>query len=143
MRTGWCWAGAAALAALLAASADGRAQPAGPFDGFWMVDVSCAMGRDGAAPYRWHFPAEVRGGAVRGQRGQPGQPNSSTLAGRIAPNGDAQITNDGLTGPPEYSVGRVAPGYPFHHDVVAHFAGRAGSGIAHGVRDCTYAFAKS
>lgn len=113
-----------------------------PFDGTWNVSVQCAQAADGAEAYNWSFPAQVRNGFMRGQRGAPGGINSSSISGQIKPDGSALLAVSGRTGRPEYSVGRVAPGHPFHFTVTAHFDARSGSGKRNELRPCNLAFSK-
>jgi len=112
------------------------------FDGAWRVTVDCAEASDGARGYHWSFPVQVRGSVMRGQRGTPGAINSATISGRIGPDGAALLSVSGRTGDPDYSVGRVAAGYPFHFTATAHFDERSGSGKRNELRPCDLSFVK-
>ncbi len=133
-----------ALGALILALLPGVASAAGSqkFDGVWNVTLDCAEAPDGAKGYHWTFPAQVRNGVMRGQRGTPGANSSGTISGQIKPDGAAQLSVSGRTGDPDYSVGRVAPGYPFHFTVTAHFDERSGSGKRNELRACDLSFTK-
>lgn len=120
----------------------GRAAGSQPFDGTWNVVVDCAQAPDGARPYRWRFPAEVRGGSLLGQFRHPEMNASGTLSGQILPNGDAFLRMNGNTGSPQYTLGRVAAGTPFHYTVTAHFGQQSGSGRRNERRQCDLTFTR-
>jgi hypothetical protein len=115
------------------------------FDGLWTVTVDCprtATGSTGAEGYVVHFFVEVKDGALHGQRGNEGQPNSLTLVGQILPDGSAAITAHGLTGDPKYAVDREAKGLPFTYRATARFEGSRGTGKRIDLRPCDLSFVK-
>ena len=125
-----------------AATPPAPASAAQPFDGSWQVVIDCAPTPDGARPYRWRFEAQVREGSLLGQFHEPGTNSSGTLSGIIRPNGDALLRMNGNTGSPQYSVGQVAVGTPFHYTVTAHFAATSGSGQRNELRQCDLTFTR-
>ena len=133
-----------ATAALLLVLAPASAEAAtSAFDGRWSVAVSCETAPDGASGYRWTFPASVSGGVMRGQYNTPGQSPSATLGGSIAASGAATLTVRGITGVPEYAVGRVRAGTPFRYTVKAQFDANSGAGERLELRRCTLSFSKT
>ena len=135
---------AAILAALASAAAPpAPASAAQPFDGSWQVVIDCAPTPDGTRGYRWRFDAQVRDGSLLGQFHEPGTNASGTLSGIIRPNGDALLRMNGNTGAPQYSVGQVAAGTPFHYTATAHFAATSGSGRRNELRQCDLTFTRN
>jgi len=61
------------------------------FDGTWNVTVDCAKAPDGALPYSWLFPANVRRGTILGHYQKPETIPSGTLSGQIGADGDALL----------------------------------------------------
>jgi len=57
-----------------AAWADGSPMDVSPFDGRWAVTLTCPRSPDGALPFRFDFPAEVKSSALHGENGVAGQP---------------------------------------------------------------------
>jgi hypothetical protein len=107
------------------------------------VSIACAQASDGGKAYDWIFSAVVSGGLLQGQRGDPWGTNSTTINGRIRPDGSALLKVYGKTGDSEYSVDRVKPGYPYHFTVTAHFDERAGAGKRNELRPCDATFTKN
>jgi hypothetical protein len=112
------------------------------FDGTWNVTVSCAKAPDGALPYTWLFPADVRSGAVLGHYQKPEDIPSGTLSGQIAVDGNALLTMEGLTGKIGYTLGKVNPGTPYRYTIKVHFHADHGTGTRNEGRACTLDFAK-
>ena len=50
---------------------------------------------------------------------------------------------EGLTGAPDYAVGRVRKLTPYHYSVAAQFSGARGTGTRTETRPCTLDFMKS
>lgn len=112
------------------------------FDGMWNVTVACAKAPDGALPYSWLFPADVRRGAVLGHYNKPETVPSGTLTGQIRADGDALLVMEGLTGNIGYTLGKVNPGTPYRYTIKAHFDAAHGTGKRNEGRACTLDFAK-
>ena len=116
-----------------------------PFDGLWAVTVDCprtSAGSTGAEGYVLHFFAKVKDGVLHGQRGNQGEPDSLTLAGKILPDGSAAITVRGLTGDPKHTVNREAKGFPYGWRATALFDGSRGIGKRTELRPCDLNFVK-
>jgi hypothetical protein len=112
-----------------------HAQPA-PFDGFWDVIFSCGPARDGASGYTRRFPATVQGGVLHGEVGVRGQPSYLALDGSIPPNGQAILLGQGLTGDPDYTIGRVMTASPYSFHLQVAFTGSRGTGRRLETRAC-------
>src|SRR5512132_3371638 len=77
------------------------------FDGTWTVALSCPDFRQGTRltkGYTYQFLVQVTGGILHGQHGTEGAPSWLRLDGTILPDGTANLTAQGLTGEPEYTV---------------------------------------
>lgn len=68
------------------------------YDGPWTGTLVCESTSPALPGWRYEFRAEVSKGAFRGQRGPTGKPGSETFEGTIEPNGNAKITQIGLSG---------------------------------------------
>lgn len=84
----------------------------------------------------------VTDGNLRVSRGNVGEPNSMTMAGRIAPDGSATLQANGQVGNAVYATNGAASGTPFSYVVTARFDGGRGTGQRLGVRSCNIAFAR-
>ena len=73
------------------------------------------------------FPAAVKDGALHGQHGVTGQPDSLTLTGKISSDGDASIAARGMSGDPKLAANRVSAGTPYGWRANARFEGSRGS----------------
>jgi hypothetical protein len=120
--------------------ADGSPLDVSRFDGRWAVTLTCPRSPDGALPFRFNFPAEVRGGVMHGENGVAGQPGSMTLDGKIGDDGAAVLDASGLTGMSAYNVDQTVRGVPYHHSVTAQFGSAAGSGHWVADRTCDFTF---
>lgn len=112
------------------------------FDGKWEVTLSCPPHHDDddAKGYVHRFPAEVKGGALRGVHGTEGQPSWHLLVGNIAPNGAAALTLDGIVNNPAYSINNAQRGKPYTYRVRAQFESSSGIGQRVGKRKCDFGF---
>ncbi|MDB5384123.1 MAG: hypothetical protein JWO26_3755 [Rhodospirillales bacterium] len=121
-----------------------RATPSAPsrFDGAWLITQTCPTTPNGARALTFSFGGVVRGGALRGERGVPGQPAWLRFEGVIEPDGSAVISARGLTGGSEYTLGRLPNGTPYSYVVHARFDHQRGTGTRQGGRECSIAFAR-
>lgn len=127
---------------LLTASAAAQAPGASGFDGQWAVLLTCPPSPDGALPFTWRFPAEIRGAVFHGVYGTVGQPASMSLDGRLQSDGSAQLQARGLTGQSAYNLNQTTRGVPFHYDVTARFDAAQGTGSWVTKRICQFTFTK-
>jgi len=142
---------AAALLAAAGAAAQTSASPSSDgrsttrFDGVWDAVVTCSdVNEKGqrAKGYVLQFPVEVKHGMLRGHFGQENVSNWLELEGRIEPDGSARLAARGLTGDPDYSVGRVQASSPYAYSVKAHFDQERGTGQRIELRPCQLTFFK-
>ena len=115
---------------------------ASPFDGAWAVTLVCPQAVDGAFGYTYRFGATVTDGVLHGENGTRGMPSWLALDGRIQPDGTALLSAEGLTGTPEYAVGRVPKMTSYRYRATARFSGTRGTGSRTEVRPCTLDFVK-
>ena len=105
------------------------------------MTLTCEKASDGALGYVFQFPAEVKDGQLHGEHGIAGHPTWLVIDGHIDSAGDAAILADGLTGHPDYSLGRVVEGQAYTYRIKAHFDGARGAGTrVSGGRACKVEF---
>lgn len=130
---------AASLLALVLLTKPAFAQRSS-FDGIWDVIFSCLPARDGASGYTRRFAATVQGGVLHGEVGARGQPSFLALDGPIPPNGQGVLLGQGLTGNPDYTVGRMMTASPYSFHLQVNFAGPRGTGRRLELRACDAVF---
>lgn len=135
-------AGSALLFAGALAGGQAVSQTTQRFDGNWAVVLTCPAAEDGALGYTYRFPAQVRGGQLRGQNGTEGSMGYLVLQGPIQADGTALLTANGVTGNPDYSVRRVRQLSPYSYQVRARFDANRGTGTRIEIRACTLEFTK-
>lgn len=134
------------IAAACAGIGLAQAQPAAtPFDGRWQVTLTCddlKTANSLVKGYTFVFPAQIAGGQLTGQRGDPGQASSITMSGTVDTDGAAAINVDGRTGKPEYVVGRLQPSSPYSYHMKGSFTPTEGKASRLEVRPCTAVFVR-
>ena len=130
-----------AVLTVLSAAAPAAAQPPA-FDGTWSVIFTCPASADGATGYTRRFLAGVQNGRLHGQTGVEGQASFLAFDGQIQPNGQALLVGQGMTGNPDYVVGRLRPATPYSFHVQASFGARNGTGHRVEVRPCEAVFSR-
>ncbi len=131
-----------AIGGAIAVSSPAGAAPS-PFDGDWNVTLNCPPSPDGRAmAFSYEFRAQVKDGALLGERGDAGQPGWLKLSGPIRQDGSASLTAQGVTNLSAYALYNVAKGTPFKRAVSARFEGAKGAGEWITLRTCTFAFEK-
>jgi len=128
---------------ILASEKSSRVSPGevSRFDGNWKITLDCPN-TDTALGYYWEFPAQVRDGFLRGERGTEGGPASLRIQGTIQPDGSARLDAKGMTGDRKYNTQNVPQGIPFAFTVAARFEGSRGTGRRTQMRPCDLTFAK-
>ena len=142
MVVGRAWRLAFAGALTLAFAGPAGAQGRSAFDGTWLVIVTCTAERGGAAGYTLRFLAAVSGGILHGETGVRGQAASLSLDGPIQPDGNAMLSAKGMTGNPDYTIGRLSPATPYAYHLQARFEGGHGTGKRMETRPCDAIFTK-
>jgi hypothetical protein len=127
----------------LLASVSPPARPRDParFDGLWNVTVHCPA-HGSAAGYTRQLVARVKDGALTAQLGQPGQPNSLALSGKIQPDGKASLDARGTVGEARNAVKGLRQGAAYAYQVDAVFEDARGSGERTDDRPCRLTFVK-
>jgi hypothetical protein len=117
------------------------------FDGNWMTTLTCPPKGD-TEGYTWKFPAVIKDGAYHGERGTAGQPGYFSIDGKIADDGTAKLSANGIIASRKYARGVFAhKGEEYNYDVKAQFKETEGTGTkSQGLgivgRTCTFEFVK-
>ena len=126
-----------------------EAKPAAPadrsFDGTWAVTLIVPDHTDAsgtALGFTFRFTAQVKDGVLHGEYSKKDKPPWLSLDGRINPDGSADITANGITGKPAYSLQNVTAGTPYTYQVKARFEGSKGTGSRVKGRVGNYTFVK-
>lgn len=118
------------------------ARAATEYDGAWDVTLTCPPHHedDDAKGYTHRFPATVKDGYFSGTHGTEGQPSYHLLTGRIAADGKAALTLDGIVSNPAYAINKAERGKPYSYRVRARFDISSGTGQRIGKRKCDFEF---
>jgi hypothetical protein len=111
------------------------------FDGTWDTTVSCSNAA-GAMGYSFQFSSTVKGGELRGEKGDEGKPGWLQIQGNIQPDGTAKLYAKGLVGAQEFAVGHRPAGTPYGYHIEAKFSDKEGSGKRVEGRPCEVTFVK-
>lgn len=117
------------------------------FDGKWNTKLTCEA-KGETEGYTWQFQSVIANSNLRGEHGIAGQPGYLLIEGRIADNGNAKLTANGVTGSRKYTRGVFAhSGEDYTYDVKAQFHDADGKGEREqgmGIvgRPCHYEFVK-
>jgi hypothetical protein len=77
------------------------------FDGKWSTTLTCpAMGN--TEGYTWEFPSVVNAGNLRGEHGTAGEPGYLLIEGKIAADGKAKLSANGVVASRKYARGVFA-----------------------------------
>ena len=121
---------------------------AGPnFDGTWQTTLTCPP-KGSTDGYTWKFPAVVKDGAYHGERGTAGQPGYLSIDGKIADDGTAKLSANGIVASRQYARGVfVGQGTDYSYNIKAQFKETEGTGTRdEGLglvgRPCTFDFVK-
>ena len=117
------------------------------FDGNWQTTLTCpAKGEtDG---YTWKFPSAIQNGSLRGEHGTAGEPGYLLIEGKVAEDGNAKLSANGIVASRQYARGVFAhQGESYSYNVKAQFKEAEGSGVRDqglGIvgRPCTFEFVK-
>ncbi|MGB7759930.1 MAG: hypothetical protein WBL61_08880 [Bryobacteraceae bacterium] len=124
------------------------AGPSSPgFDGKWLTKLTCPP-KGNTEGYTWQIPSVVQDSNFRGERGTAGEPGYLLIEGKIAKDGSAKLSANGIVASRNYARGILAhKGAEYSYDIKAKFEGTAGTGtrdMGLGIvgRPCTFDFAK-
>lgn len=117
------------------------------FDGNWMTKLTCPP-KGNTLGYTWDFPATIQNSDFRAEHGTAGGPGYLILTGKIAEDGNAKLTANGVVASRQYARGVFAhKGEDYNYDVKAQFKDTEGTGTRNeglGIvgRPCVFEFKK-
>ena len=122
--------------------------PAGErFDGKWLTKLTCPA-KGNTEGYTWQFAGAVNGGKFRGEHGTAGEPGYLLIEGKIADDGAAKLSANGIVASRQYARGVFAhKGEDYSYNIKAQFKETEGTGTRDeglGIvgRPCTFEFVK-
>jgi hypothetical protein len=117
------------------------------FDGRWLTTLSCPA-KGNTEGYTWQFPSVIENNNFHGAHGAAGEPGYLLIEGKIAEDGSAKLSANGIVASRKYARGVFAhKGEEYSYDVKAQFGETEGTGTRSaglGIvgRTCTFDFAK-
>ena len=117
------------------------------FDGNWMTKMSCPS-KGNTEGYSWQFASTITGSNFHGEHGTAGQPGYLLIEGKIAEDGSAKLSANGLVMSRKYATGVfTTQGNDYSYNIKATFKDTEGSGERDkglGIvgRPCTFEFVK-
>lgn len=117
------------------------------FDGSWLTKLTCPP-KGNTEGYTWQFVGVIQNNNFHGERGTAGEPGYYTLDGKLAGNGTAKLTGQGIVTSRKYARSVFAhQGADYSYEVKAQFQETTGTGTkSEGLgivgRTCTIEFTK-
>jgi hypothetical protein len=117
------------------------------FDGQWSTKLTCPA-KGNTEGYTWQFASVIENSAFRGEHGKAGEPGYLLIEGKIASDGKAKLSANGIVASRKYARGVFAhQGEEYSYDIKAQFNEADGTGTRNeglGVvgRPCTFEFVK-
>ncbi len=117
------------------------------FDGQWLTKLTCPA-KGNTDGYTWQFPSVIDNSNFRAEHGTAGDPGYLLITGKIAPDGGAKLSADGIVASRQYARGVFAhKGEEYSYDIKAQFKDTEGTGTRNvGLgfvgRPCTFEFVK-
>ena len=117
------------------------------FDGSWLTTLTCPE-KGKTEGYTWKFPGVIKDGVYHGERGTAGQPGYLSIDGKIADDGSAKLSANGIVASRQYARGVfVGQGTDYSYNIKAQFKETEGKGTRdEGLglvgRPCTFDFVK-
>ena len=128
-------------------TAGAAGQTSARFDGKWLTKLSCPA-KGNTEGYTWQFPSVIQNSNLRGERGTAGEPGYLLIEGKIADDGSAKLSANGIVASRQYARGVLAhKGADYSYNIKAKFQDTEGTGTRDtglGVvgRPCTFDFVK-
>ena len=98
------------------------------FDGKWLTTLTCPA-KGSTEGYTWKIPSVVTAGMFRGERGDAGEPGYLLIEGKIADDGAAKLSANGIVASRTYARGLLAhKGEDYSYDIKAQFKETEGTG---------------
>jgi hypothetical protein len=117
------------------------------YDDNWKTKLTCpAKGK--TEGYSWQFMSVVENSKYRGEHGTAGEPGYLLIEGRIAEDGHAKLSANGIVASRKYARGVfTTKGDEYSYSIKAQFGETEGTGIkGEGLgivgRECTFEFVK-
>jgi hypothetical protein len=117
------------------------------FDGNWLTKLTCPA-KGNTEGYTWQFPSVIQNSSFRGEHGTAGEPGYLLIEGKIAEDGKAKLSANGIVASRKYARGVFAhKGEDYSYNIKAQFKETEGTGTRDeglGIvgRPCTFEFAK-
>ena len=117
------------------------------FDGNWRTKLTCPP-KGNTEGYTWLIPSLIQNSNFRGEHGTAGEPGYLLIEGKIAADGSAKLSANGIVADRKYARGVFAhKGGEYSYDVKAQFGEAEGTGTKSaglGIvgRTCTFEFVK-
>lgn len=117
------------------------------FDGNWSTKLTCPA-KGNTEGYTWQFASVIQNSNFRGERGTAGEPGYLLVEGKIAADGSAKLTANGVVVSRKYARGVFThKGEEYSYDIKAQFKEKEGTGTRNeglGIvgRPCTFYFVK-
>ena len=77
------------------------------FDGNWLTKLTCPP-KGNTEGYTWQFPSVIQNGNFHGEHGTAGQPGYLLIEGKIAEDGSAKLSANGIVASRKYARGITA-----------------------------------
>jgi hypothetical protein len=136
-----------AVLILLGGNALAQTPVAGRFDGAWMTKLTCPA-KGNTEGYTWQIPSVIQNNKFHGERGTAGEPGYLLIEGKIAEDGKAKLSANGIVASRQYARGILAhKGADYSYNIKAQFKETEGTGARDeglGIvgRPCTFDFVK-
>ena len=117
------------------------------FDGNWQTKLTCPP-KGNTEGYTWILPSVIQNSNFRGERGTAGEPGYLLVEGKLAADGSAKLTANGIVVSRKYARGVFThKGEEYSYDIKAQFTETKGTGTkSEGLgivgRACTVDFVK-
>jgi len=117
------------------------------FDGNWSTKLTCPA-KGNTEGYTWQFASVIQNSNYRGERGTAGEPGYLLIEGKIAADGSAKLSANGIVASRKYSRGILThKGEEYSYEIKAQFKEKEGTGTRNeglGIvgRPCTFDFVK-
>jgi hypothetical protein len=118
-----------------------------PFDGNWSTKLTCPA-KGNTEGYTWQFASVIQNSNFRGERGTVGEPGYLLIEGKIAADGSAKLSANGIVASRKYARGVFThKGEEYSYEIKAQFKEKEGTGTRNeglGIvgRPCTFDFVK-
>ena len=115
------------------------------FDGQWVTKLTCPA-KGSTEGYTWEFPSAVQNNKFHGEHGTTNEPGYLLIEGKIADDGSAKLSANGIVASRKYARGILShKGAEYSYNIKAQFKETEGTGTRDeglGIvgRPCTFEF---